>query len=105
MDATRVDRGGNPRRWNRLVNRAQSIHLLLRATAEGRAGIVGLIGDDVPTVRQWSAGNALAWDEPLARAELERQAEGDGLAAMEAKMTLRQFDAGRQDTTWEPKQS
>jgi hypothetical protein len=24
---------------------------------------------------------------------------------MEAKMTLRQFDAGRQDTTWEPKQS
>jgi hypothetical protein len=63
-----------------------------------------LISDDNPTVRQWSAGNALAWDEPTARAELERlAAQPHGLGGFEAEITLREFDAGRLNTTWQPK--
>jgi hypothetical protein len=104
MHQNRVEVGGNPRRWNRLVDQAQALHLLLRETPEGRAGITRLISDDNPTVRQWSAGNALAWDEQTARAELERlAAEPQGLGSLEAKITLREFDAGRLDTTWHPK--
>lgn len=103
MDGCRVERGGDPRRWNRLVNRAQSLHLRLSETAEGRAGITGLIDDDVTTVRQWSAVNALAWDEQIARAELERVAADNGPGAFNARIALREFDAGRLNTTWQPK--
>ncbi len=66
--------------------------------------ITQLIGDHNATVRQWSAGNALAWDEAIAPAELERQAAEDlGLRGFETETTLREFDAGRLDTTWQPK--
>jgi hypothetical protein len=103
MDRGRVETGGNPRQWNRLVNRVQTLQLALRETAEGRAGITAFVGDEVATVRQWSASLALAWDEPVARAELEREATGSGLGAMEAKIILREFDTGRLNMTWEPK--
>lgn len=102
MDSVRID--GQSREWNRLVDRMQKLHLELRQTAEGRAGITTLITDDNHTVRQWSATNALSWDTALARAELERQASGrGGLSAFGAKMVLREFDAGRLDTSWTPK--
>lgn len=61
MHECRVLAGGDPRRWNRLVDKMQAFHLELRETSEGRDGITSLIGDECVTVRQWSATNALAW--------------------------------------------
>jgi hypothetical protein len=105
MDQQRIQDGGEPRVWNQLVNRMQAIHLRLRATVAGRAGITGLVSDDNKMVRQWSATNALAWDEPIARAELERLGAGTGLSSLDARMTLREYDAGRLKTDWTPKRS
>jgi hypothetical protein len=58
----------------------------------------------VATVRLWAASHALFWDEQRARAELEREAStDDNLSSFEAKITLREFDAGRLNTSWTPK--
>jgi len=104
MHAVRGETGTAPRRWNRLVDRLQQLHLELRTQARGRAGITALINDDVLTVRQWAAGHALFWDEAIARPELERLAGGGpSLAEFEAKIALREYDAGRLNTTWTPK--
>jgi hypothetical protein len=104
MDQCRIDQGRTPDRWNSLVNQMQRLHLQLRTTEQGRAGISALISDNNPTVRQWSAVNALAWDEATARAELQRQiASPHALPGLEAELALRAFDAGRLDTTWKPK--
>jgi hypothetical protein len=105
MGAGGVERGGDPRKWNRMVDRVQSLHLRLRETPGGRAGITALASHAVPTVRQWAAGYALFWDEPVARAALEREMAADpkGLAAFEISITLREFDAGRLNTEWRPR--
>jgi hypothetical protein len=104
MDARRIEQGEKPRSWNRLVNRMQALQLQLRATQAGRDAITSLIGDENATVRSWSAVNALAWAESLARAELERQATSDsGLRGFEAELVLREFDAGRLNTAWVPR--
>lgn len=103
MDAARIELGGSPSTWNQLMNRAQSLQLVLRETPEGRAGITALVGSEVPTVRLSAAAYALFWDEPIARAELERQMNDPGLASIDAKYTLREFDRGTLSTTWEPK--
>lgn len=85
------------------MDNVQSLHLELRESAEGRDGITSLIDDDCVTVRQWSATNALAWAPREARAELTREVEEGGVSAFEAKVTLREFDAGHLDTAWKPK--
>ncbi|MGH9204325.1 MAG: hypothetical protein ACRD2A_24115, partial [Vicinamibacterales bacterium] len=103
MHDCRVLAGGDARRWNRLVDKMQSAHLQLRETSQGRDGITSLIGDECLTVRQWSATNALAWAPLQARAELAREVEEGGPVAFEAQLTLREFDAGRLDTAWNPK--
>jgi len=103
MPVNRVTDGGSPRAWNKLVDDMQRLHLQLRETAEGRDGIAALIEDETLTVRQWSATNALAWVPARARAELEREVEEGGIAAFEAATTLREFDAGRLNTAWQPK--
>jgi hypothetical protein len=73
-----IDSGGMPRAWNRLVNRLQKLHLKLRGTSEGRAGITAMIQDPNPTVRGWAAAHSLFWDEAAARAELESQEASGG---------------------------
>lgn len=104
MDSQRIEQVGKPRSWNRLVNRMQALQLQLRATQTGRDAITALIGDENPTVRSWSAVNALAWAESFARAELEREVETDSsLRGFEAEVVLREFDAGRLNTAWSPK--
>lgn len=79
------------------------LHLVVRQTSEGRDGITALMGDECLTVRQWSATNALAWAPQKARAELMREVEAGRRGAFEAKVTLREFDAGRLNTVWKPK--
>jgi hypothetical protein len=104
MHACRVPDGGNPREWNSLVNDMQRLQLRLRESESGRDAITELIDDECLTVRQWSATNALAWAAGRARAELEREVrEEQNLTALAARVTLREFDAGRLDTTWQPK--
>jgi hypothetical protein len=103
LDAACIELGGSAKPWNRLMNRAQAIQLALRETSEGRAGITALVASDVSTVRLHAACYALSWDEPIARAELERQMADPGLASVDAKWTLREFDRGRLDNTWIPK--
>ncbi len=104
MDAARIERSGRVRSWNRLVDEMQAAQMELRTTEAGRAGITSLIGDENPTVRSWSAVNALTWAPDVARAELERLAEAeDGLGGFEARIALREYDAGRLNTAWTPK--
>jgi hypothetical protein len=86
-----------------VVNRMQQAFLALRETAEGRAAISELIDDPVPTVSAWAATQALFWDEARARARLEAFVDSDDLHAFEAEVTLREFDAGRLKTDWQPK--
>ena len=69
---------GRPDVVNRLIDRAQGYHLLLRETAEGRAAVSSLIDDDVAAVRRWSATNALTWDEERARHALATWAARGG---------------------------
>ena len=104
MHTQSVENGGKPRTWNCLVNRMQAVHLKLRTTQAGRDAITSLISDENATVRSWSAINALAWAEGVARAELEREAREGGLLGFGAEITLREFDAGRLNTTWVPRQ-
>lgn len=104
MHEQRTEEGGPPRRWNRLVDRLQLLQLRLRSTSEGRRAITAMVSEDNTTVRLWSSTFGLFWDPSVARAELERlAAEPSGLPSFEAEMTLREFDAGRLDTVWEPK--
>lgn len=103
MSAHRVEGGGDPARWNRMVDHLQELQLELRSSRPGRAGITKLLTDDDETVRSWSATFALSWDEEEARRTLEALATSEGLVGFEAGIALRQFDAGRLNTTWRPK--
>ena len=104
MDAHRIEGGGDPKQWNRLVNCLQAVHLELRKTSAGRRAITKLIEDENRTVRLWSASHALAWEPRVAQKTLERlAAEGPGLASFDAEMTLREFRNGRLKTDWVPK--
>lgn len=88
----------------RLVNDLQSVQLQLRDCPEGREGISAFLTDENVTVRQWSAGFALTWDQAPARAALEQLAGDErSIAGFEAEITLRGFDAGRLNMTWRPK--
>jgi hypothetical protein len=102
MSASRVAQGGAPRTWNTLVNRLQGLQLTLRKTKEGRVGITRLVSDEDEVVSTWAATYALFWDEREARAGLEARASTEGLVASESKIVLREFDAGRLDTSWNP---
>ena len=104
MHDHRIEAGGRPRKWNRLFDKSQALHLLLRTTAEGRAGITAMaLADDCSTVRISAASHALFWDEAKARPVLEAAALDESLGGLDAKMTLREFDAGRLNMTWVPK--
>jgi hypothetical protein len=102
MSETRVDRGGESDKWNALVNDLQQLQLGLRRSEEGRTGISELMNSEDSTVRTWSATFALFWDESRAREVLQAEVDGKGLAGFESEITLREFDAGRLNTTWEP---
>jgi hypothetical protein len=104
MHAERVEVGGKSRKWNRLVDKMQRLHLQLRETPEGRAGITALALDGAnETVRSWSATNALAWDAERVRPLIEaRAADARGLDRLNAETVLREFDAGRLNTAWVP---
>ena len=55
MHDNRIAIGGRFGVWNQLFDKAQRLHLLLRDTPEGRAGITALISHSSSTSRQWAA--------------------------------------------------
>ncbi len=103
MHANRIEAGGTSRTWNRLFNQAQALHLILRERPDGREGISALLASDVETVQMSAAAWSLSWDEARARQVLTELEAADGLVAVDAKWTLREFDRGRLNTTWEPR--
>ena len=104
MQEHRVESGGKPRTWNRLVDRLQTVQLRLRESPEGRRGITALAEDgESETVRDWAAAHALFWDDERVRPLLESVAREDTLRGLDAKTVLREFDAGRLTMEWVPK--
>jgi len=60
------------------------------------------MADSNPTVRCWAAAHSLFWDESTARGVLEREAcDEQSIGGFDAKMALREFNAGRLNTTWD----
>jgi hypothetical protein len=105
MHQSRIEEGGKPKHWNRLVDKMQTLHLQLADTADGRAAITQTaLHGTTATERLWAATHALAWDAALVRPVLEAAAAADQtLDDLGAKYTLREFDAGRLNTGWSPK--
>lgn len=103
MDSVSLRHDNRASNWNRHVDRNQQAQLHLRMSEGGRAGISALISDPVRTVAHWAAAHALFWDEDRARAHLEAEVASGGAGGLEARMTLREFDAGRLRMDWEPK--
>ena len=103
MDEVRLAEDSGASRHNRHVDLMQQAYLALRQSAEGRAVISEFIDDPVPTVALWASIQALFWDERRARARLASFVDGEDRNAFEAEVTLREFDAGRLNTDWEPK--
>jgi hypothetical protein len=103
MHANRIEAGGTSRTWNRLFNHAQALHLILRERPDGRDGIAALMESAVDTVQMSAEAWSLSWAEARARQVLTELEASSGLAAVDAKWTLREFDRGRLNTTWEPR--
>ena len=94
----------SPRQWNRLANELQRQHLILRESLVGQQAISALMGDPRPVVRAWASSHALVWDEANAKSVLEalRDDAGAGVISVSAKYTLREFEKGRLNPSWEP---
>jgi hypothetical protein len=62
------------------------------------------MGDPRPVVRAWASGHALFWDEAKARSVLEalRDDPRGGLVSVDAKYTLREFEKGNLNPSWDP---
>ena len=84
----------DPQKNNICSERARVCGKRLGETEEGRAGIIALMSDDELYVRLWAATDSLRWVPNHARTVLEAIRESDGLAAVEAKWTLREYDEG-----------
>jgi hypothetical protein len=91
-----------PEDWNALVNELQRLQLDLRQTEKGRNGISELMDSEDAIVRTWCATYALFWDESRARGVLQGEVDAKGMAGFESEVTLREFDAGRLNMTWQP---
>jgi hypothetical protein len=86
--------GSHPKEANAIFEQLRSIGRDLRQTAEGREGIVALIGDQNRNVRLIAASESLNWDDSRGLAALEELEQGDELTAVSAKYTLKQYRRG-----------
>jgi len=84
----------NPREHNKWADKLHACYKELRKSAEGRAGIVDLIGDPNPHVRAWAAAHSLMWAPDVARPALEAERDAGGLLGFEAEIVLDEFDKG-----------
>ena len=85
----------DPEIANAAHDKMHRAYKLLRESEAGRAAIFALTTDPDPHVRCWSAAHSLVWQPEHARAVLEKLVIDDGVCSFTARMTLREFDAGR----------
>jgi hypothetical protein len=90
-----AEAAASPRRANRLFDENLVYARQLAATGDGRAVIERLLDDPDMAVRMKAAAHALRWAPDRAEAVLEELAESRTNRAFEAKMTLREYRAGR----------
>jgi stalled ribosome rescue protein Dom34 len=93
-------KGLPPKKANRLFDENRGYFRVLRATPEGRRAIERFLEDDEVEVRLTAASQTLAWDPKRAEEVLEAIATGDGMAAFEAEMVLKEFRVGRLNPDW-----
>lgn len=90
-------------RANRLFDEQRKDLLRLRVDDRGRATIESLMIDPDAGVRLMAASEVLLWDPEPARVVLQRLAADDAAPwqhSFSAKMTLKEFDAGRLKSDW-----
>jgi hypothetical protein len=89
---------------NEFTRTIQAYVLSIRDSAAGRQAVEALLRDTSPSVRLEAATSALKWNAKLALPVLEDLARHDkGLPGFEAKVFVREFEAGRLDLDWVPK--
>jgi hypothetical protein len=85
----------NPRKCNRHAADLHACYKTLRQSEEGRNSIAYLMFDYEPSVRCWAAAHSLLWRPDTARHVLERLRDSQGPFALDAEMTLEEYDKGR----------
>lgn len=90
----------NAKKANKVFFELHRLALVLRETEAGRAGLVALLGHPVRGVRMKSAGECLAFAPRPAEEALEALISTEGDYSFTAKMTLREYRAGRMKFDW-----
>lgn len=94
---------GSPSKANKLFKQQQMLALGLRQSADGRAALEHLAEhDEDDAVRLLAATASLKWASPVGVKALEALSSGNGVLAFDAKMTLREYRAGRLNLDWTP---
>ena len=86
----------NPKQQNKWADRLHICYKLLREAPPGREGIIALMADANPSVREWAAAHSLQWMPERARSVLEELRDMKVFPySLNAEMTLKEFDKGR----------
>jgi hypothetical protein len=94
-EASRAGDLSDPKAQNNAARQVQAFYKQLRATDEGKRGIIGLMSDPSPHVRLCAAARSLQWEPQLARGVLEAlQRDKIFPYSFDAEMTLKEFDKG-----------
>jgi len=96
IDHGRYTEVGNPRACNKAYDRVIQALRELRASADhGESVLSEFLTHPNSSVRTWAATHLLTLQEALACAALEELASSVGPSAFDAKMTLKEWRAGR----------
>jgi hypothetical protein len=90
----------HPVKANRCHDIVHTCYKFLKASEEGRKGIMSLMVDENPYVRVWAAGHSLQWEPETARRILEGIRDSDGPGSISAKYTLIEYDKGKLTFDW-----
>ncbi len=85
---------------NRVFEENHGLYKLLRGSEEGRSAIAHLMGHPSVGVQLLAATHSLGWKPERATAILREIESRDELYAVDAKWTLRSYDAGTLDLDW-----
>ena len=83
-----------PKRANASHDKMHAAYRQLRATPDGKAGIIALMNDENPHVRCWAAAHSLAWEPDKARAVLVALRDFKGACSFDAGVLLEEFKKG-----------
>jgi hypothetical protein len=86
---------GNPRAANEEFDRGCELFRQLALSDAGRMAIIELMSHPSPWVRLRAGAHALAWAPEAATEVLAHLMDGQGLFAVSAEYTLREYRAGR----------